>query len=134
MQRLMKMFFPAFSIVLFCSLSASAEMIQCAQCGMGVDLDSKFTSRIVQPKQTRHFCDIGDLFAYLKTNPSAAAEAQVRDYRSGEWVNAQQAYYVNSAKKFQTPMGWGIAAFKNKPETAEFGNALNFNDMTKSLK
>jgi nitrous oxide reductase accessory protein NosL len=101
---------------------------------MGADLDSKFTSRIVQPKQTLHFCDIGDLFAFLKANPSAVAEAQVRDYRSGEWISARHAYYVNSARKFQTPMGWGIAAFKNRPDTAEFGNALDFNAMVKSLK
>ncbi len=31
-------------------------------------------------------------------------------------------------------MGWGIAAFKAKAETAEFGNALDFNGMLKSLK
>jgi nitrous oxide reductase accessory protein NosL len=128
------MFFPVMAIVVLCSLSASAEMIQCTQCGMGADLNSKYTSRVVQAKQTLHFCDIGDLFAYLKTNPAAAAEAQVKDYRSGEWVNAQQAYYAQSAKKFQTPMGWGIASFKNKPETTEFGNALDFNAMIKSLK
>jgi nitrous oxide reductase accessory protein NosL len=129
----MKMFFPALALVLFCSLSASAEMVSCAQCGMGADLGSKFTSRIVQAKQTLHFCDIGDLFAYLKTKPAAATEAQVKDYRSGEWINAQQAYYVQSAKKFQTPMGWSIAAFKAKPEPAEFGEALDINAMMKSL-
>jgi nitrous oxide reductase accessory protein NosL len=134
MKRLVKIFFPVLAIIAFCSLSASAEMIQCAHCGMGGDLGSKFTSRTVQAKQTRHFCDIGDLFSYLKEKPAAAAEAQVKDYRSGEWINAQQAYYVQSAKKFQTPMGWGIAAFKAKPEPAEFGIALDFNGMMKSLK
>ena len=134
MKRFMKMFFPVLALMLLCSLSASAEMVSCAQCGMGADLSGKFTARTVQAKQTRHFCDIGDLFAYLKANPAAAAEAQVKDYKSGEWVNAQQAYYVQSDKKFDTPMGWGIAAFKIKPETAEFGNALDFNAMAKSLK
>ena len=134
MKRFIKMFFPVLALVACCSLSASAEMVSCAQCGMGADLSSKFTSRLVQAKQTLHFCDIGDLFAYLKANPSAAAEAQVKDYKSGEWLNAQQAYYVQSAKKFQTPMGWSIAAFKARPEGAEFGNALDFNGMMKSLK
>lgn len=136
MQRLMKMMFPMLALALFCSLSASApaEMVSCAQCGMGADLDSKFTSRIVQVKQTQHFCDIGDLFAYLKANPAAAANAQVKDFKTGEWVKAQQAFYVNSAKEFQTPMGWGIAAFKSIPETSEFGNVLDFNTMLKSLK
>ena len=134
MKPFIKMLFPVMALVLFCSLSASAEMVPCAQCGMGADLGSKFTSRIVQPKQTQHFCDIGDLFAYLKANPAAASDAQVKDFKTGAWINAQQAFYVNSAKKFQTPMGWGIAAFKNKPETAEFGDALDFNGMMKSLK
>jgi nitrous oxide reductase accessory protein NosL len=134
MKRLVRSLFPMLAIVIFCSLSASAEMVPCAQCGMGADLSAKFTSKIVQLKQTLHFCDIGDLFAYLKANPAAAAEAQVKDYSSGSWLNAQQAFYVQSAKKFQTPMGWGIAAFKNKAETVEFGNAMDFNTMTKSLK
>ena len=134
MKRFMKMLFPVLALVLICSLSASAENVSCAQCGMAADLGSKFTSRIVQAKQTLHFCDIGDLFAYLKANPAAAAEAQVKDYKSGEWANAQQAYYVQSAKKFHTPMGWSIAAFTARPESAEFGNALDFNGMRKSLQ
>jgi nitrous oxide reductase accessory protein NosL len=134
MKSFTKLFFPVLAFVLFLSLSASAEMVSCAQCGMGADLSGKFTSRIVQPKQTQHFCDIGDLFAYLKTNPAGASDAQVKDFKTGEWINAQQAFYVSSAKKFQTPMGWGIAAFKTKPEIAEFGNALDFNAMMKSLK
>jgi nitrous oxide reductase accessory protein NosL len=134
MKRFMKMFFPVLAIVVFCSLSVSAGMVSCAQCGMGADLAGKFTARTVQAKQTHHFCDIGDLFAYLKANPAAAAEAQVKDYKTNEWINAQQAFYVNSAKKFSTPMGWGIAAFKARPEMAEFGNALDFNGMMKSLK
>jgi hypothetical protein len=134
MSRFMKMFFPVIAVILFCSLSASAEMVTCAQCGMGADLSAKFTSRVVQAKQTLHFCDIGDLFAYLKANPAAAADAQVKDYKSGDWISAQQAYYVNSAKKFETPMGWGIAAFKAKPDTAEFGTALDFDGTMKSLK
>jgi len=134
MKRFMKIFFPVLALVVFCSFSASAEMVSCAQCGMGADLSAKFTSRIVQAKQTLHFCDIGDLFAYLKANPAAAADAQVKDFKTNDWINAQQAFYVQSAKKFQTPMGWGIAAFKAKPETAEFGNALDFNATMKSLK
>jgi len=134
MRPAVKLFVPMMMFLLFFSLSASAEMVSCAQCGMGADLSGKFTSRIVQAKQTLHFCDIGDLFAYLKANPASAADAQVKDYRTGDWINARQAYYVQSAKKFQTPMGWGIAAFKNKPETAEFGSALDFNGMMKNLK
>ncbi len=131
MRRSVKLFFSGLAIVLLCSLSASAEMTPCAQCGMGVDLSSKFIARTAQEKQTLHFCDIGDLFAYLKTHPAAATEAQVRDYKTGDWIKARQAYYVHSAKKFQTPMGWGIAAFKAKPESAEFGNALDFDGMMK---
>lgn len=134
MRSFTRMLFPVLTFVLFCSLSASAEMVSCAQCGMGADLSAKFTSRIVQAKQTQHFCDIGDLFAYLKANPAATADAQVKDFKTGEWINAQQAFYVQSAKKFSTPMGWGIAAFKNKPETAEFGDAMDFSALVKSLK
>ncbi len=37
----------------------------CAQCGMDVDLNSKYAAKIVQGETTSYFCDIGDLFAYL---------------------------------------------------------------------
>lgn len=131
MRRSVKLFFSGLAVVLLCSLSASAEMAPCAQCGMGADLNSKFTARTVLAKQTLHFCDIGDLFAYLKTHPAAAAEAQVKDYKTGDWIKARQAYYVHSAGKFQTPMGWGIAAFKAKQEAADFGTALDFDGMMK---
>ncbi len=33
---------------------------------MMVQMDSKFTSKITQGETTLYFCDIGDLFTYLK--------------------------------------------------------------------
>ena len=33
---------------------------------MKAEMDSKFTSKITQGDTTLFFCDIGDLFAYLK--------------------------------------------------------------------
>lgn len=113
---------------------ANAGEIRCAECGMMVMMDSKFTSRITQGDTVQYFCDIGDLFTYLKKKNPQNAGIEVRDYISGEWIDARKAFYVNAGKKFSTPMGWGIAAFKNKNDGAQSGSVADFEAMTKSLK
>ncbi len=113
--------------------TASAADINCAQCGMTVDLDSKFTSRIVVKDTTLYFCDIGDFFTYLNRKKPAAVKTEVRDYPSGEWIDAKAASYVHSEKKFKTPMGWGIAAFREKSRAAEFGDVMAFDAAAKKV-
>jgi nitrous oxide reductase accessory protein NosL len=113
---------------------ALAEEIRCTECGMRVMMDSKFTSKISQGETTLFFCDIGDLFTYLKKKKMQEAGAEVRDFATGDWIDARKAYYVNSSKKFRTPMGWGIAAFKNKVEAAKAGNIMDFEGVANALK
>jgi copper chaperone NosL len=113
---------------------ALAADIRCTECGMMVKMDSKFTSKITQGETTLYFCDIGDLFTYLKKNNMKEAGAEVKDYTTGEWIAARKAYYVNSSKKFRTPMGWGIAAFKDKNEASKAGNSLDFDGTANALK
>ncbi len=117
-----------------CSLSATAGNIKCTECGMFVDMNSKFTSKIVQGDTTSYFCDIGDLFSYLKRKGLNDVAAQVKDYNTGEWIDAKKAFYVHSRKKFMTPMGWGIAAFKDKIIAVEFGSVSDFKAATLTLK
>jgi nitrous oxide reductase accessory protein NosL len=89
-------------------------------------MNSKFTAKIIQGDTTHYFCDIGDLFSYLKRKGLNDVAAQVKDYTTGEWIDAAQASYVRAEKKFKTPMGWGIAAFKDKNIAGESGRVMDF--------
>ena len=109
-------------------------MIKCAECGMTVDVNSKFASKIVQSATILYFCDIGDLFSYLKRTKLSDFTAEVKDYRTDEWIDARTANYVHAEKKFRTPMGWGIASFKNQKDAADFGAVMDFETAVKTLK
>lgn len=121
-------------LILSFSLPVRAEIISCAECGMKSDAGSKFTSRISQGEKTLYFCDIGDLFMYLNKKKPRDARAEVKDYRTGEWIDAQKAYYVQAARKFNSPMGWGIAAFKDGKEPAESGSVMDFDGAMKAVR
>lgn len=124
----------AIALILLSLSPVHAKDTRCAECGMMVMMDSKFTSKITQADTTLYFCDIGDLFMYLKKKNMKDAGAEVKDHTSGEWIDARKAYYVNSSKKFSTPMGWGTAAFKDKNEASKFGNVMDFDETAKALK
>jgi hypothetical protein len=84
-----RMLIAGFAAVLMLTIlsHANAGEIRCAECGMKVMMDSKFTSRITQGDTTLHFCDVGDLFMYLKKKNVKDARIEVRDYTSGEWID-----------------------------------------------
>jgi nitrous oxide reductase accessory protein NosL len=121
-------------LMLLLALPAAAETVKCSECGMPCDVAAKFTSRIIQGDQTLYFCDIGDLFSYLKRKKPSARRVEVKDYNTGEWVDAYKAYYVRSEKKFKTPMGWGVASFRDKGKASEFGSAMDFDGTARTLE
>ncbi len=121
-------------IVLSVAVVSAAEMIKCSECGMMVDVNSKFASKIVQADKTLYFCDIGDLFSYLRRTKLSDFKAEVKDYKTGDWIDANTAYYVHAEKKFKTPMGWGIASFKDQKDAAEFGAVMDFDAASKASK
>ncbi len=134
MKKLFYMLFPVVLLVFGWSFPVFAETVSCVQCGMAVDLNSKYSAKIVQGETTSYFCDIGDLFAYVHGKRVPASGAMAKDYITGEWVDASKAFYVHSVKKFSTPMGWGVAAFREKKRAAEFGEAMDFDDAIKIVK
>lgn len=101
---------------------------------MILDMNSQFTAKIIQRDTTHYFCDIGDFFSYLKRKRLHDVGVQVKDYASGEWIDAYKASYVRAEKKFKTPMGWGIAAFKDKSRAGESGTIMNFDAMAATFK
>src|SRR5574337_1806387 len=102
------------------SSSVPAADMKCTECGMMADRESKFFAWIVQDKNVLTFCDIGDLLTYLNKKSLSPEAARVRDYLSGETIDADTAVYVHAEKAFKTPMGWGIAAFKDKQKAEKF--------------
>jgi nitrous oxide reductase accessory protein NosL len=113
---------------------AYAADTKCAECGMTVRMASPFTAKITQGDTRLFFCDIGDLFVYLRKKGLNNARAEVKDYPTGAWVDARKAAYVHAEKKFRTPMGWGIAAFKNADDASRSGAIMYFDNMAKALK
>jgi nitrous oxide reductase accessory protein NosL len=122
------------AVIILAAALAAAEMMHCTECGMIVDASSKFSSRVVQKDKSLPFCDIGDLLAYLKKNKPRDSRAEVKDYPSGAWLDAGTAFYVHAEKKLQSPMGWGIAAFKNKEEAAAYGKVMNFDGALEAVR
>jgi len=113
--------------------TAVAADFQCAECGMKVDVASKFSAKATKGDTTLYFCDIGDLFGYLKKHALNDARIEVKDFSSGTVFDARKAFYVR-ADKFNTPMGWGIAAFINRDDAAKFGTAMDFDATAKGIK
>jgi len=112
--------------------AADATTAPCAECGMTVEVAGRFTARIDVAGESRYFCDIGDLVAFLGRTRPTGFEAAVRDYPSGEWVGAISAAYVVDKKTYPTPMGWGIAAFRDR-EAAPAG-AMGFDALQEALR
>ena len=106
--------------------------VTCAECGMSAKVDSRFTSRIEQGGSALYFCDIGDLAAFIeRTHPQAYAAA-VRDFKSGNWIEAGKAFFVIDMKVFSSPMGWGVAAFRDREGAP--GVPLDFEALRKALR
>lgn len=124
----------AVSLAMFFSSPVPAADMRCAECGMTADRESKFFAWIIQGKDLLPFCDIGDLLTYLNKKSLAPASARVKDYPSGETIEADKALYVHSEKAFKTPMGWGIAAFRNRQDAEKFGAVMDFPGALKAVK
>jgi len=135
MTMLTRLFSTALFIV-FIGISnpAGAETLHCTECGMMVDSGSKFSAKIVQGQAAMHFCDIGDMFSYIKRKGLRDGTLSVKDYSSGDPIDAKSAVYVRNEKKFSTPMGWGIAAFREKDKATPFGTPLDYEALSKNTK
>ncbi len=134
MRKKLGMFYTVLAVALICAVSYGAEVIHCTECGMMLDVNSPFTAKITSDGNVSYFCDIGDLFSYLKRKGVQGASIAVRDFVSNEWVDGRKAFFVRAEKKFKTPMGWGVAAFKDKDKASESGAAMDFDAMAKALK
>lgn len=81
----------------------------CDECGMIIN-EARFAAAYVTPDGVaRRFDDIGCLLRHHQKQPENVANFWVNDYDAGEWLNADNAYFVES-DSILTPMGYGIIA------------------------
>ena len=99
---------------------------------MSARIANRFTSRVVQGATTLYFCDIGDLAAFIERIHPQDYAAAVHDFTSGEWIDAGKAFFVIDKKVFSSPMGWGVAAFRDREAVA--GATLDFEALRKALR
>ena len=87
----------------------------CDRCNMIIS-EARFASAYVTADgAVRRFDDIGDMLLYHADQGEEVASFWVHDYRTGEWMRAESAYYVMS-EDIQTPMGHGIVALSTREE------------------
>lgn len=110
----------AFALLLICvfmhsqSWAEVPEGARCNECGMRVGEDSNLISYIVTTEgKTLYFCEAGDMLMHMKHGKPEAGEVHVRDHETGEWMHGKDACYLKD-DSLKTPMGWNVAAFKDK--------------------
>ncbi len=107
---------------------------RCAECGMKIDPKSPFSCYATRKDGgPLYFGDIGDMLFYLKKKKPDITEVFVKDYKSHAWIDGKKAYYVSS-RKFDTPMRWGIAAFRDMNDARAYGNPVGFDKAFELLK
>ncbi|HWR97469.1 MAG TPA: hypothetical protein VN317_03535 [Candidatus Methanoperedens sp.] len=109
-----------------------ANTVPCVECGMSAEVAGRFTSRLTTGGTTRYFCDIGDLVAFIERTRPQGFAASVRDFPSGDWLDAGAARFVLDKKAYATPMGWGVAAFRDGASVA--GPTLDFEALRRALR
>jgi nitrous oxide reductase accessory protein NosL len=87
----------------------------CERCKMAIS-ERKFAVQIVDPKSDRHykFDDIGCAVLWMdeeKVPWKEQAIIWITDAKTGEWIDAKKAKYVEGAI---TPMAFGFAAYTEK--------------------
>ncbi|HEY7428660.1 MAG TPA: nitrous oxide reductase accessory protein NosL [Gemmataceae bacterium] len=105
----------------------------CDHCRMLINDDRFAAALVTADGETRKFDEVGCLLEYQAKDPAPARRSWVRCYRSSQWLDAQQAFFVHSPQ-LHTPMGCGLAAlptFANARELADelHGRIVLFNEL-----
>ena len=114
---------------------ADPASFTCAACGMKAETAARFSARLTSGGATQYFCDIGDLVWYLGRSQPKDFAAAVHDHPSGAWIDARAAFYAIDKKAYATPMGWGVAAFRDRAAAGQAGRAvLDFEALRGALR
>lgn len=87
----------------------------CDRCNMIIS-EARYAASYVTPQgEVRLFDDIGGMVAHHHEAPEEVAVYWVHDYETGEWLKANEAFYVMGSDLI-TPMGFGIVACATRAE------------------
>jgi hypothetical protein len=129
-------------VVLAAGLGAAEKQLpsSCKRCNMRCDAaDRKFLVTVAEGMEASVFDDIGCALEWregecaMRTS-AFDGNARVHDFRTGEPVLIEQSFFVHAAG-LTTPMGYDIAAFKNKEDGETLvrengrGTVLTFNQL-----
>jgi copper chaperone NosL len=88
----------------------------CERCKMILS-EKAYSAEYILPRgKARKFDDIGCMIHFQneeESNRDKILAQYVRDYNTGEWIDATKAHFAWS-KAIVTPMGHGLAAFKDE--------------------
>lgn len=96
----------------------------CSRCRMAIS-EKRYAAQVVEPSGAAFFDDVGCMAVWLqenRTDPSAVLF--VADYRTLQWVPAEEAFYVRS-QKIPSPMGYGTAAFADSERALQWARQVD---------
>lgn len=99
--------------------------VDISEMGMFV-VDPRYTAAYLPEKgDWILFDDLGELFRYRVTRfPDNVAQViWVNDYHDKKWLKAEDAWYLQTTE-LHTPMGWGLAAFRNEDQARQLHTEL----------
>ena len=100
----------------------------CARCGMLVS-EARFASGYVEAGgKSVLFDDLGELLAAAARDPALSKAAFVPDVEDAKLVRAESAFFVR-APSLATPMGTGVAAFKDRARAEAFAKQRGAGDV-----
>jgi nitrous oxide reductase accessory protein NosL len=90
--------------------------VDISEMGMAV-VDPRYTAAALPEGEDEWilFDDNGELLKFLQNNPDMPFDViWVHDYNDESWVRAEDAWYLESPELTTSPMGWGVATFKDE--------------------
>ena len=97
----------------------------CDRCSMIIS-EKQFSAQYILPGvEVKKFDDIGCMVHYMTKDEirrDKILAVFVRDYNSKKWIRGEKSLYVAS-KNLKTPMGYGLAALKEKDSAESLANA-----------
>lgn len=85
----------------------------CTRCGMIIEDTPFAASYMTTSGEPRIFDDMGDMMVHQAETGEEVRAYWVRDYETGEWLRAEEAFFVQTSE-IHTPMGYGLLALKEK--------------------
>lgn len=90
--------------------------VDMAEMGMPV-VDPRYTAAVLPEGEEAWilFDDVGEFLKYVTTRDGVTYDAMwVHDFNDESWVKAEDAWYLESRELTSSPMGWGVATFKDE--------------------